>query len=82
MKCKKFAEAEKLLLSALEKNPSDPTTQMNLIICYQMQAKALETVKRQISQFRATFPTHHFVRELDAQSQLFDTAVASFKNVK
>ena len=48
MQLKKWGDAEKYLLSALEKNSSEVDTIINLIVCYQQQRKSNDIVNRQI----------------------------------
>lgn len=46
MKLKKFEEAEKLLLEAMEKNNKDPDTLINLIVCSHYLKKSDDIIQR------------------------------------
>jgi len=75
---KKYAEAEKFLLQALEKNSSDVDTLINLIVCYQQQGKPSEVITRQINQLRTAAPSHPFVAWIKRLEEGFDTHAAHF----
>jgi len=73
MHMNRYAEAEKYLLQALEKNSSDGDAIVNLITCNQLQGKAPEIVNRQINQLRAVTPKHPWLIGFQKTEQLFDS---------
>jgi len=75
---KKFGDAEKQFLQALEKNSSDVDTLVNLIACHQHQGKPAETITREINQLKALAPKCSFVRSLQKSDQDFDTYARQF----
>jgi len=75
---KKFGDAEKQFLQALEKNSSDVDTLVNLIACHQHQGKPAETITREINQLKALAPKSSFVRSLQKSDQDFDTYAKQF----
>jgi len=75
---KKFGDAEKQFLQALEKNSSDVDTLVNLIACHQHQGKPAETITREINQLKALAPKCSFVRSLQKSDQDFDTYAKQF----
>jgi len=60
MHMKKFENAEKLLLQALEKNASDTDSLVNLIACYQHEGKPQEIITRYINQLKVTTNGNHW----------------------
>jgi len=70
--------AERELLKALEKNPSDPETLVNLIVCCQHQNKPVEVINRYASQLKARAPTHPWVKALASKEASFDLHAARF----
>jgi len=74
-----FAEAEPLLLMALEKAPNDKTTLINLTVCYRHLNKPSESVERKIKQIRSLPGAHPWLASFDRHSDLFDTAAARYK---
>jgi len=70
--------AERELLKALEKNPSDPETLANLIVCCQHQNKPVEVINRYVSQLKARAPTHPWVTSLASKEASFDLHAARF----
>jgi len=75
---KKYAEAEKYLLQALEKNSSDVDTLTNLIVCYQLQYKSTEIITRQINQLKTGFPNNNWTRNIKRLEESFDTHANHF----
>jgi len=69
---KRYSEAEKYLLQAIEKNPSDPDTLVNLIACYQQMGKPTEVVNRQINQLKTAASSHHWLLSLQKTETDFD----------
>jgi len=78
MSLKKFPEAEKLLLEALEKSPKDPETMINLIVCFQHMKKPKEIISRYLAQLRAGSPFHPWVTKLKATEDMFDRCAGRF----
>jgi len=74
---KQFSEAEKYFQQALEKNPSDVDTMINLIACHQHQGKT-ETVGREINQLRAIAPKHPWLRQLTKVEDDFEKIAKQF----
>jgi len=72
MHLKKYAEAEKYLLQALEKNASDSDTLVNLIVCCQHQGKPQELITRQINQLRITSPKDLWLSSLQKVQDDFE----------
>jgi len=75
---KKFAEAEKYLLQALEKKATDPETIVNLIVCYMHQGKAQDVINRQINQLKATSQIHPWLLNLKKAEENFELYSKSF----
>jgi len=69
---RRFADAEKYLLQALEKSPSDATTMANLACCYQHVGKPPEVITRQINQLKTTAPNSSWVKLYNKSEELFD----------
>jgi len=69
---RKHSEAEKYLLQAIEKNPSDPETLVNLISCYQQMGKPTEFVNRQINQLKSAASGHPWLVALQKTESEFD----------
>jgi len=69
---KRFPDAEKYFLQALEKNSSDVDTLVNLIACHQHQGKPAENITREINQLKALAPKSSFVRNLQKADEDFD----------
>jgi coatomer protein complex subunit epsilon len=55
LQLKKYNEAEKQLLIAMEKNSSDASTIINLITCYSLQGKPSDVVKKQTKYYLFLF---------------------------
>jgi coatomer protein complex subunit epsilon len=69
---KKFEEAERLLLEALEKHPKDPDTIINLVVCYLHLRKPQELVNRYVSQLKLSAPNHPWVTALKTAEDSFE----------
>ncbi|RKO92672.1 coatomer epsilon subunit-domain-containing protein, partial [Blyttiomyces helicus] len=72
MQTLKFAEAEQLLLTALNQNPNDPEALANLVICSKALGKPDDVASLYMNQLKDASPAHIFVQELDLKSSLFD----------
>ncbi|CAG8448011.1 10908_t:CDS:10 [Rhizophagus irregularis] len=64
----KHAEAETLLLEALNKSNDDPDTLVNLIVVSNLLNKPAEVVNRYINQLKEASPNHAFLQDLDLKS--------------
>ncbi|GBB86454.1 hypothetical protein RclHR1_12890009 [Rhizophagus clarus] len=74
----KHAEAETLLLEALNKSNDDPDTLVNLIVVSNLLNKPAEVVNRYINQLKEVSPNHAFLQDLDLKSSLFDRVAQRF----
>lgn len=72
LQSKRFSEAEKLLLQALEKNSNDIDTLINLISCYQQASKPTEVIQRTLTQLRSIAPKHPWVKSFQKMEEDFD----------
>jgi coatomer protein complex subunit epsilon len=72
-----YEDAEKELMNAIGKNPSDADTLVNLITCFRHTGKSTEVVQRKMKELRRAAPDHPMVKELDELSSAFDSSVAA-----
>lgn len=72
----KYEDAESHLQEALGKNPADPTTLANMVVCLQHLKKAPDVVTRYITQLRTAAPTHPWVEAYGATERTFDRCAA------
>jgi len=82
MACGQFAEAEPLLLQALEKSPNDKNTIIILTVCSRHLNKPSDVISRKIKQVRSLPGQHPWLTDFDHQEQSFETAAARFKAQK
>jgi len=75
---KRYGEAERYLLQALEKNSSDPETLINLIVTYQHEDKSQEIIARQINQLKTIAPKHPWCLGLQKANDDFDRFAKTF----
>jgi len=75
---KKFEEAERLLLDALEKNSKDADTLANLITCYLHMKKQNEIITRYVSQLKVAAPNHPWVSSVKTAEESFERNRARF----
>eukprot|EP01137_Pigoraptor_chileana_P006884 Opistho-2@51753 len=73
----KFAEAEPILQSALEKSGGDPETLINLVVASQQLGRQAELVSRYLNQLRDVAPSHPFVRDIAAKEENFARQAAT-----
>lgn len=78
MHMKKFEEAERYLLEAIEKNSKDADTLTNLITCYLQLKKSPEVVNRYVSQLKTGSPNHSWVVALKNAEESFERASTRF----
>jgi coatomer protein complex subunit epsilon len=83
MQNNRWAEAEKLLLSALSKNPNDADTLVNLIAVEQHQQTQSANVNntlsnRKISQLRSLNPNHYWITEVSKMDKEFDELASKY----
>lgn len=78
MHLKRFPEAEKNLLSALEKDSMNADTLANLIACYEQQSKPAEIIQRQINQLKITAPKHPWLAQYQRAEEEFERVSKSF----
>lgn len=71
-----FEDAEQNLQEALGKNPTDPTTIANLIVCLQHLKKSPEVTARYVTQLRTSAPTHPWTESYEALERNFDRVAA------
>jgi len=74
----KYAEAETALGEAIEKDPNNPDTLINMIVLAQHQGKQPEVSNRYMSQLRDLEPNHSFVTKLDQKEADFDRMVKQY----
>jgi len=74
----KYAEAETALGEAIEKDPNNPDTLVNMIVLAQHQGKQPEVSSRYLSQLRDLEPGHSFVTKLDQKEADFDRMVKQY----
>jgi len=68
----KYAEAEAALQEALDKDPNNPETFVNLIVMSQHTGKQPEVSNRYLSQLKDMDPQHSFVVKLDQKEADFE----------
>jgi len=78
MQQKRYTEAEKYLLQALEKNSNDADTLVNLVACSQQNGKAPEVISRQLNQLKLNAPEHWWVAHLKTLEDGFDLHAGQF----
>jgi len=74
---KKYPEAEKHLLEALEKSPNDPETLANLITTTSMLGRTAQTT-RYLNQLRKIAPKHASIQQLDKVDEIFTRNASRF----
>jgi len=79
MHLKKYADAEKFLLQALEKNSSDAEVLVSLIACYEQLGKPQELITRQINQLKLAVPKHPWLLSLQKVEEDFDRLSRGFE---
>ncbi|KAJ2258359.1 hypothetical protein GGI13_000631 [Coemansia sp. RSA 455] len=72
-----YEEAQAHLQSALEKDPNDPDTLANLVVCASLTAQSPEVRARYLSQLAHVAPKHPFIADLEQASARFDSALAT-----
>ncbi|KAJ2059310.1 hypothetical protein GGI17_004497 [Coemansia sp. S146] len=72
-----YEEAQAHLQSALEKDPNDPDTLANLVVCASLTAQSPEVRARYLSQLAHVAPNHPFLRDLELAGSRFDSALAA-----
>jgi Flp pilus assembly protein TadD len=68
----KFEEAESALQEALEKDPNDADTLVNMIVLSQSQGRAPEVANRYLSQLKDSHAGHPFVKTFALKEQEFE----------
>jgi len=74
----KYAEAEAALAEAIEKDPNNPETLVNMIVLAQHQGKQPEVSSRYLSQLKDMDPHHSFVVKLGQKEADFDRMVKQY----
>jgi len=74
----KYAEAEAALQEALDKDPNNPETFVNLIVMSQHTGKQPEVSNRYLSQLKDMDPQHSFVVKLDQKDADFERMVKQY----
>eukprot|EP01132_Coremiostelium_polycephalum_P007562 gene7562-9297_t len=69
---KRFEMAETFLLDAVEKNPKDPDTLINLINCFINLKKPTEIINRYLNQLKTLSPKHQWVEEVNNAEESFE----------
>jgi len=78
MHLRKYADAEKNLMQALEKDSSNPNTLANLIVCFEQQNKPSEIIQRQTNQLKLAAPKHPYIVQLHRLDEDFDRLSKQF----
>jgi len=73
---KRYNDAEKVFLQALEKKASDSDTIINLIATYQHQQKPQDIITRYLSQLKTSAPTHPWLLDYQKMETNFDQFAA------
>lgn len=74
----KYSEAEAALNEAMEKDPNNADTLVNMIVLSQHQGKAPEVSNRYLSQLKDMDPNHGFVVKLNKKEEDFDRMVRQY----
>jgi len=74
----KYSEAESALNEAMEKDPNNADTLVNMIVLSQHQGKAPEVSNRYLSQLKDMDPNHSFVMKLNKKEEDFDRMVKQY----
>jgi len=74
----KYTEAEAALAEAIEKDPNNPETLVNMIVLAQHQGKQPEVSNRYLSQLKDMDPHHSFVVKLGQKEADFDRMVKQY----
>merc|ERR1711936_1145633 len=74
----KYSEAEAALNEAMERDPNNPDTLVNMIVLSQHQGKAPEVSNRFLSQLKDMDPNHSFVLKLNSKEQDFERMVLQY----
>lgn len=74
----KYAEAETALGEAIEKDPNNPETLVNMIVLAQQQGKQQEASSRLLSQLKDLEPRHSFLVKLEQKEADFDRMVKQY----
>lgn len=74
----KYAEAETALQEAIEKDPNNPETLVNMIVLAQHQGKQPEVCSRYLSQLKDLEPSHSFLLKLEQKEADFARMVAQY----
>jgi len=74
----KYAEAESALQEALDKDPNNPETLVNMIVMSQHTGKQPEVSNRYLSQLKDLDPHHSFVTKLAQKEADFDRMVKQY----
>jgi len=74
----KYSEAESALNEAMEKDPNNVDTLVNMIVLSQHQGKAPEVSNRYLSQLKDMDPNHGFVVKLNKKEEDFDRMVKQY----
>jgi len=78
MHLRKYGDAEKNLMQALEKDSSNPNTLANLIVCFEQQNKPSEIIQRQTNQLKLAAPKHPYIVQLHRLDEDFDRLSKQF----
>jgi len=74
----KYPEAETALGEALEKDPNNPETLVNLVVLAQHQGKSQEQSTRLLSQLKDLEPGHPFLQKMEQKEADFDRMVLQY----
>lgn len=77
-----YDDAEKELMNAIGKNPTDPDTLINLICCFRHTGKSAEVVQRKIKELQRAAPQHAWTSDFEDISSGFDSSVSAVLSSK